>query len=238
MDSPAVRVEGLSKTYGLVRALDRVSFGVEAGRGLALVGHNGAGKSTLLEILAGLRAASAGVVEVLGAPAATRPAALRAAVGVVAHRNYLYPRLSAEENLRFFGRLWGVQDLEPRIDRLLADFGLGLRRAEPVTRYSRGMARRIAIARAVLPEPRILLLDEPFDGLDESGVEVVHRILNRLRAGGTAIVVSSHRLEAARPIADRVLVLERGRVALERGLDGIDEGGFADLCRDAILGRR
>ncbi|MBI4615341.1 MAG: ABC transporter ATP-binding protein [Planctomycetes bacterium] len=235
---PIVLVEGLVKSYGTRRALDAVSFRVDRGEGLALFGANGAGKTTLLETLAGLRRATGGRALVLGRPAGLLAPAERRALGFVAHANYLYPGLTARENLRFFGLLYRVERLESRIEELLTSFGLWERRDDRMSSFSRGMARRLALSRALLPDPRLLLLDEPYDGLDEEGVWALNRRLSALLSSGATILVSSHRIEPAQALARRALVLERGRVALDRAIEGLDTSTFRDLCRDAVLGRR
>jgi heme exporter protein A len=209
----AVRVEGVSKLYGRQRALGGVSLELRAGRLTALMGPNGAGKSTLIGVLSTLVRPSAGRVDVGGL---ATPRAVRAAIGLLAHDSLVYPELSAVENLRFWGGLYDVPDVAARATRMLDEVGLDAgARFRPARTYSRGMLQRLALARALLPEPKVLLLDEPFTGLDRAGSDALGRALVRAKADGRVVLVATHDLEALDGLAEHVVVLKGGKVVLD-----------------------
>src|SRR5688572_7276528 len=164
----AIQVEGLSRTFGGLKAVDAVSFTVEPGEVFGLLGPNGAGKTTLVRLLNGVLAASAGTARVLGYDPATQGDAIRARTGVLTEQPALYERLTAPDNLRFFGTLYGVAeaDLPRRVDELLATFDLSARAKERVGGYSKGMKQRLALARTLIHQPELLFFDEPTAGLD------------------------------------------------------------------------
>jgi heme exporter protein A len=188
---------------------------VPPGTSLALFGSNGAGKTTLLRVLAGLLRPTTGTVELFGAPLPGSPQ-LRRRVGVVAHERFLYPDLSAAENLRDYARLDGVTD-ENRPTELLASFGLEAVALRPVRTYSRGMLQRLSLARAILHRPDLLLLDEPFAGLDPAVSALLERTLHALHGAGVTIVFSSHDLEGGLRIAQRAVIMYGGRIAWDSG---------------------
>lgn len=177
-----VEAEGLGKRYGARRVLRGVSFGVRVGEALLVCGPNGSGKTTLLRLLAGLAAPSSGTVSIgVG----------RDRLGVLGHEPMLYRELTALENLDLFGRLYRVPERRERIGMLLERFGLWDARGAPVGSFSRGMVQRLAICRALLHQPEVLLLDEPYTALDIDGVELLDVTLREIRAA-CAIVVSTH----------------------------------------------
>ncbi len=209
MSAPLVAARGLHQAYGRQPALRGVDLEVRAGEAVALLGENGAGKSTLLRILSTMERPRRGEVTFADGLA---DEALRAAIGVVAHESLCYADLSARENLRFFGALYAVPELPARIETLLRRVALDHAADRPARTYSRGMLQRLAVARALVHAPRLLLLDEPFTGLDRQGAALLTRILSDEKARGAAIVVVSHDLPAIAPFVDRALVLARGRV--------------------------
>jgi heme exporter protein A len=176
-----IRAHGLTKRYGAKRVLERVDLELPRGGFLLVTGPNGSGKTTLLKLLAGLVAPTAGALEV---------AAGRGAIGVVAHDPLLYRELSALENLDLYGRLYRVPERRERIGMLLERFGLWDARRERVGAFSRGMLQRLALCRALLHEPELLLLDEPFSALDADGAALLERTLGELREGATFVVAT------------------------------------------------
>jgi heme exporter protein A len=209
----AVRVEGVAKSYGRQRALGGVTLELVPGRMCALLGPNGAGKSTLIGILSTLVRPSAGRVDV-GGLVASRD--VRAAIGVMAHDSLVYPELTAVENLRFWGGLYDVPDLARRAAELLDQVGLDqAARLRPARTYSRGMLQRLSLARALLANPRVLLFDEPFTGLDRAGAAALARALARAKAEGRVVLVASHDFDALDGLAEHVVVLAAGRVVLD-----------------------
>jgi len=202
----------VTRTFGRRRALNRVSLAVEAGTITALLGHNGAGKSTLLSIAATLLRPTSGEVR-YGDHVASDGTALRARIGMLGHDLYLYPELSAAENLRFFARIYALPDVERRVARGVELAGLADRADDVVAGYSRGMRQRLALERALLHDPRLLLLDEPFTGLDEAARDALRERLRTARAAGTIVVLTTHDIAAIADLTDRSVTLVDGRLA-------------------------
>jgi heme exporter protein A len=236
VDDAPVRAEGLTRTFAGTPVLTGVDLTVRGGEALALLGPNGAGKTTLLRILALLLRPSGGRLALFGTDARTAPPALRRRIGYVGHESLCYPDLTAAENLAFYARLFEVPEAPRRIAELLAWAGLEAAERRPVRVYSRGMGQRLALARALLHEPDLLLLDEPFSGLDPQAVDALQERLGTLRAAGHAIVLTTHDLERAAPVATRLALLHRGRIAWAH--DGPPEAvAVAAAYRAAVTGR-
>ena len=205
-----IEARGLTKRFGATIALDGVTFALPDGAKAALLGANGAGKSTLLAVLSTLLAPTAGEATIAGHELRRAPMALRASVGVLTHRPMIYEELSPRENLEFFARLYGVPQAAARIEELLRAVGLWLRRDEETAVLSRGFHQRLAIARAVLHRPRVLLLDEPETGLDREGLALLDELA--LGAPGTTVLAATHQRERVAGWADLVFELHRGRL--------------------------
>ena len=205
----AVDARGLVKFYGTAPALRGCDLAVAAGERVALLGPNGAGKTTLLKVLATLVRPSSGALRLLGIDALRSPSLVRARIGVLAHETYLYRDLTAAENLRLYAQLYGLDAVEERVAAMLARVGLTDRAHYRVGTLSRGQQQRLALARALLHTPALLLLDEPDTGLDEPGQALLADIV---RASGAAVVLATHALERALALADRVVLLAAGRV--------------------------
>lgn len=224
MDFTSLTFTDVSRHFGRRRALNRVSFACRAGEVIALLGPNGAGKSTLLAITATLLAPSSGQVHYGEYTVNGSPHALRGRIGLLGHDLYLYPELSAAENLRFFGSMYDVPRLERRIDSALERAGLADRRDDPVLGYSRGMRQRLAVERALLHEPRLVLLDEPFTGLDDAATVTLQQRLSGLREQGCIVILTTHDLETIEPIASRAVMLRNGRlVTVQQGAGSLRE---------------
>ena len=208
-----VVAEGLVRTFAGAPVLAGVDLVVRPGEALGLLGPNGAGKTTLLRMLALLLRPTSGRLAIFGHEAREAPPALRRRIGYVGHESLCYPDLTAAENLAFYARLFDVPDAPARIGELLAWAGLEAAARRPVRVYSRGMGQRLALARALLHRPELLLLDEPFSGLDPDAVRALQDRLVELRIAGHAIVLTTHDLERAAPIATRLAIVHRGRVA-------------------------
>lgn len=223
MDFDTLTFSEVTRTFGRRRALNRISFSCRAGEIVALLGPNGAGKSTLLSIAATLLQPTSGGVLYGSDNAQPGGANLRGRIGLLAHDLYLYPELTAEENLTFFARLYGLHDVERRVEAALERASLGERRADPVAGFSRGMRQRLAIERALLHGPRLALLDEPFTGLDDTATTAFKARLASLRASGCIVLLTTHDLEAIEGVVDRAIVLMGGRLAAiePAGADGI-----------------
>ena len=205
-----ITADGVGKTRGSRKTLRDVSFSLEAGRHLVVFGSNGAGKTTLLRILAMLDRPSAGSVSVFDGEAELDVVEARARMGFVTHAPQLYLDLTAEENLLLFARLYGVSDAQARVVDLLDSVGLLHRRADVVRGFSRGMTQRMAIARALVADPDILLLDEVYSGLDPKGAQVAHDLIRR-DADRRIIIEVSHDFESGYADCTDVLMLDRGR---------------------------
>jgi heme exporter protein A len=211
-DFAFVSVEDVSRAFGRRRALSRVSVRADRGEILGILGPNGAGKSTLLGILATLLRPTGGAVR-YGTSGLADGAVLRARIGVLGHDLFLYPELTARENLEFFAGVHGSADAPGTARAALARAGLESRADDPVSTFSRGMRQRVALERALIHGPRLLLLDEPFTGLDEASASALVARLQGLRDAGAIVVVATHDLDLADGLLDRALFLRDGRQA-------------------------
>jgi heme exporter protein A len=214
VDFTSLQFVDVTRTFGRRRALNRVSFSAEAGTITALLGPNGAGKSTLLSIAATLLQPTSGTVRygdhtVNG----NGSAGLRGRIGMLGHDLYLYPELSAAENLSFFANIYGLRDVEGRVARALELAKLADRADDVVAGYSRGMRQRLALERALIHEPRLMLLDEPFTGLDEASREALRERLRTAREAGTIIILTTHDIAAIENLTDASVTLVDGRLA-------------------------
>ena len=222
----AVEVKNLWKTYGHVGALRGVDLNVAEGSFLTIFGPNGAGKTTLMKVLATLARPSEGSVFVGGYDVTKEAGSVRRLVGVISHNTYLYPQLTAMENLAFYGRMYGLKHVEDRAGGLLQQMGLSGRRHDRVGTFSRGMQQRLSVARALLHEPTLLLLDEPYTGLDQHASRVLARVLEGLRDGRRTVVMTTHNLQEGLESCDRVAILVKGRLVFEEAGDAVDRVGF------------
>jgi heme exporter protein A len=231
---PEIVVQKLVKRFGLKTVLKGLDFTAEAGEFVGLLGPNGAGKTTLLRILASLSRPTMGIVSVAGFRLPQQAAGVRANLGVLSHQTLLYGNLSGEENLEFFGRMYNVQGLEARITEVLKLVNLNKRRMDLVRTYSRGMAQRLAIARAMIHDPAILLLDEPYTGLDQDASLVLDTILKEIAAQGRTVVMTSHDLVRIADLCSRFDVLSRGKIIASATREEIPQDGLLAFYRQAI----
>jgi len=208
-----IEVRKLVKRFGLKTVLRGLDFTVQPGEFVALLGPNGAGKTTFLRILASLSRPSLGQVRVAGYSLPDEAAQVRARLGVVSHMPLLYPDLTAEENLRFYARMYGLEDQSARITEVLEMVGLEKRRGDLVRTFSRGMQQRLAIGRAVIHDPEVMLFDEPYTGLDQDASEMLDEVLKSVAARGRTVVMTSHDLARAEDLATRFDILSRGVIA-------------------------
>lgn len=214
---PVFEARALSKRFGRFTALEGVSLGIQPGEVLALFGRNGAGKTTFLHITATLLRPTSGELLYQGRPAGEASGGLRRRIGLLAHASFLYQDLTARENLYFFARLYGLSEKQAAVEQALEKARLSERADAPVRDLSRGMQQRLAIARAVLHQPRLLLLDEPYTGLDPVSAERLSRMIEEFRGPTTACILTTHDLERGREAADRVAILEAGRLVYQGG---------------------
>jgi heme exporter protein A len=208
-----IEVRKLVKRFGLKTILRGLDFQVAQGEFVALLGPNGAGKTTFLRILASLSRPSMGGIQIAGYRLPHQAAQVRQKLGVVSHMPLLYGDLTAEENLRFFGNMYNVSNLNQRISEVLGLVGLAARRRDLVRTFSRGMQQRLAIGRAVLHDPEVMLFDEPHTGLDQDACDMLDKVLRDVAARGRTVVMTSHDLARVEDLATRYDVLSKGVIS-------------------------
>ena len=230
VDFERVELRDASRHYGRRRALAKTSLAFDRGQITALFGPNGAGKSTLLGLVSTLMRPTSGAVHFGTQPAAALGDDLRRQIGVLGHDLFLYGDLSARENLAFFGALYGVNDLDRAIDEALGAARLTERADDRVSGFSRGLRQRLALERALLHRPRLVLLDEPFTGLDDESAALLGDRLSRLRSDGAIVLMATHDFDSATGLVDRVVCLRNGRA---RDLGEV-QGSLRDRYRSVM----
>lgn len=232
--APVIVVHRLIKRFGPKAVLRNLEFSVDQGEFVALLGPNGAGKTTFLRILASLSRPTVGEVMVSGYHLPGQASAVRRQLGVVSHLPLLYGDLSAEENLQFYGRMYGLEGLGARISEVLELVGLAPRRRDLVRTFSRGMQQRLAIGRAVLHDPEVMLFDEPHTGLDQDASEMLDTVLRQVAARGRTVVMTSHDLTRVSDLASRFDVLSKGVIKGSIHQDRLSENGLLAFYRQAL----
>lgn len=232
--APPLLARGLVRRFGAHKAVDQVTFTLEAGRFLALFGPNGAGKTTLLRLLSGALRPTDGELLLGDQPLRTREPGWQQRIGVLSHQTFLYGHLTARENLRFFADLYGLDDPEPRIETRLAEVDLADRADDLARNYSRGMRQRLALARTLLHDPDVVLLDEPFTGLDAHASGVLRGVLEALRDGRRTVVMVTHNLSEGMQLADTVAIQVRGRLAHWGPASDLDSADFPAFYRQTV----
>ncbi|WP_436231603.1 ABC transporter ATP-binding protein [Eggerthella hominis] len=230
---PAIKTKKLSKVFGNRRAVDNVSIEVPQGAFLSIFGPNGAGKTTLLRVLSTLSRATSGEALLMGVDLKEDPDKARDHIGLISHNSMLYPDLTAEQNLLIYARLYGVENPEARVLELLEAVELKHRRLDVVRTFSRGMTQRLSIARALIHDPGVVFLDEPYSGLDPHAVEIFDGLIEQQREDRTFVMVS-HDLQKGFAMCTHALVLAKGKVVAfdEKGAFDFDE--FAALYRSTV----
>jgi heme exporter protein A len=214
-DSRVIAVRKLEKKFGYKTVLRRIDLSLIKGEFLTLFGPNGAGKTTLIHILCGLMRPSAGRAFVAGFDTSDDREAVSKTVGVISHNPFLYPNLTAYENLKFYGMMYGVRELNARIKQLIGMVGLEGAADERVQNFSRGMQQRLSVARAIIHGPEILFLDEPFTGLDQHGAETFWQILLRFRSQDKTVIMTSHDLNKGLELCNRAAILNSGKLVYD-----------------------
>jgi heme exporter protein A len=232
-DPPIVEVADLARSFGSRKAVAGVTFSLAPGDCLAVFGPNGAGKTTLLRLLAGLLKPSSGSARLAGIPLPGGTLA-RSRVGLISHHTMLYEALSARENVSFAARLYGIRDAGTRVDDSLRRMSMLERADAPVRLLSRGMQQRVSIARAMVHSPSVVLADEPYSGLDESGARSLTALLRELRSAGTAIIIVTHNLAEGLSLSTHAAVMQRGRFVRYDPGEGIDSASYAATYREAV----
>jgi len=229
-----IEVQALVKTFGVNPVLRKLDFNVERGEFVTLLGPNGSGKTTLLRILGALARPTAGGVRIGGWDLPGEADRVRAQLGVVSHMTLLYDTLTAEENLMFFAQMYDLpaETRRARVDDLLQRVGLRRRARDVVRTFSRGMQQRLAIARAILHDPAVLLLDEPYTGLDVDAAALLDDLLREVAVSGRTVVMTTHDLHRGHALADRIAILSRGKIAFDAPTSTIDPAQLPALYAD------
>lgn len=233
---PILEAHNLTRAFGRQYAVKGLSFMLASGESLALFGPNGAGKTTLLRLLAGLLRPTSGQVTIGGSNVRT-DSAVRGRVGLISHQSMLYPALTALENVEFAARLHGVGEARAASMRSLETLGVAGRAGSYVRTLSRGMQQRVSIARALVHAPAILLLDEPYTGLDASGAVALTEVLQGLRRNGATMVLVTHNVDEGLAVASHVAIMLRGQLARFGSTTGLNAGDFAREYRTLAVAR-
>lgn len=224
MGIPALEVSSVSKDFGRIIALRGASFDVQPGEFVSILGRNGAGKTTLLNIISGISKPSTGEVKLFGTdPSDTEN---KAKLAVISHEMFLYGNLTAVENLEYYSKVYGITDASTRIGKVLKDVELSHRRFDLVSTYSRGMTQRLTIARALLHEPSLLLLDEPFTGLDQHAIGMLISLLKKQKELGRTILLTTHDLHISAELSDRYIVISRHKI--------VEDGSMSDTTPEVL----
>jgi heme exporter protein A len=234
--APAIEVKNLVKTFSEFYALRGISLQIATGECLSIFGPNGAGKTTFLRILSAISRPSSGEILFDGKPLRDAVFSIRRRLGVIAHQSFLYDDLTAEENLLFYARLYDVNNPADRIREILNEVGLRERARDRVRTYSRGMQQRLTIARAMLHDPALLFLDEPYTGLDQHAASMLTTWLSKLRSERRTILLVTHDLEQGLALADRAVIFLRGKVAWEKPASAIDRQTLRQHYFDLVAG--
>ena len=226
--------EGVTKSFGNVQALRGIDLKVKKGEFVTVFGPNGAGKTTLIKLLATLTKPTSGKVIIANHDIKKEPDKVRALIGAISHDPYLYGNLSALENIGFFASLYGISQPKEKAIQVIKQVGLESRMYDLVRTFSRGMQQRLAVARAIVHEPKILLLDEPYTGLDQHGARIFGELLNWLKTENRTIVMTTHNLPEGLEISDRVAILDGGRIIYESDARGIELTKFKEIYFEKV----
>ena len=231
--NPAVRIDALTKRFGFSWALNGIELTLNQGELLAMFGPNGAGKTTLIQILSSLMKPTSGKITLLGYDLEKKGEALRKTIGVLAHLPLLFDNLTARENLKFYGQMFEVKNLKARIDQLLTDVGLKEYGNQLVGTFSRGMQQRLAIARALIHKPRLLLLDEPHTGLDQNGIAFLTQTLKNFLDEGKTVVMTGHDFARGLELCTKAAILNNGHLVYYGDPSEL-EGSFESLYQRCV----
>jgi heme exporter protein A len=231
---PYIEARGLVKKFGYKTALRNVDIFLAEGDSLALFGPNGAGKSTLIQVLCSLLQPTAGSVRIAGYEARRDREALHQLIGFIAHQTFLYPFLTAYENLKFYGSMYGVARLNFRITEVLDLVGLSDYRNNVVQNFSRGMQQRLSIGRAIIHDPMVIFLDEPFTGLDQQGREDFIKLILQFRDQGKTVIMASHHLHLGLELCDRAAILKSGKIVYLQDVAHIAKNDFKQIYSQQV----
>jgi heme exporter protein A len=224
-----ITAEAVTKSFGGFEALRGIDLNIKKGEFVTLFGPNGAGKTTLIKLLSTLAKPSSGKLTVSGYDTSRQAGKVRASVGVIAHDPFLYENLSAFENIKFFGDMYGLPDSGSRSEELIKLIGLGTRIHDLVRTFSRGMKQRLSVARAIVHDPSVLLLDEPYTGLDQKGAQMFGSTLEWLKSHQRTILMTTHNIEEGLQLSDRVGIITSGKIVYESSASKIDKNSFKEI---------
>ncbi len=210
-----IETKGLIKTIGDKMILRGINLSIKKGESVAIVGPNGAGKSTVLKIIAGLTKATSGDIIIDGMDFKKDSYEMKKKIGFLAHNSFLYDHLTPLENLKFFGKLYRVPNVEEKVKQLINEVGLGFFIHDPIRSFSRGMLQRIAIARAIIHDPEILLFDEPHTGLDQEAIKLLNDVILKMKANGSTVIMVTHDFQQAVQTCDRVIIFRNGKIVAD-----------------------
>jgi heme exporter protein A len=231
-------VKALRKTFGFIQALRGIDLELFNGEFLTIFGPNGAGKTTLIKILSSLTKPTSGTAFVAGFDIAESPPEMRSQIGVISHASYLYDNLSALENLIFYAKMHRLENPEERAAQVIDEMGLKARMHDSVGVFSRGMTQRLSIARAIINNPAILFLDEPYTGLDQHASENLKERLSDLRDAKRSIVMITHDISRGLEMCDRVAIMADGKMVFMGHIDDVDKNSFEDFYYQTIANSR
>ena len=226
--------QGVTKSFGNIQALRGVDLKIKKGEFVTVFGPNGAGKTTLIKLLATLTKPTSGKVIIANHDIKKEPDKVRALIGVISHDPYLYGNLSALENIGFFASLYGISQPKEKAIQVIKQVGLESRMHDLVRTFSRGMQQRLAVARAIVHNPKIFLLDEPYTGLDQHGARIFGDLLNWLKTENRTIVMTTHNLPEGLEISDRVAILDVGKIVYESDARGIELTKFKEIYFEKV----
>jgi len=224
-----IKLDEVTKRYGYIEALKNVSFYLKKGDFLAIFGPNGAGKSTLLKVLSSQTRPTSGNIYFNGIKLGDLPSDFRGNFGVISHQPFLYENLSAEANLRFYGKIYGLKEISKRTDAILKKVELYERKADYVRTFSRGMLQRLSIARSLLHDPDIILLDEPYTGLDQHASYILSNILREQFENSKTIVMVTHNLNRGYDLASKIAIMKKGKIVFFDDKVNVPEYEFEDI---------
>jgi heme ABC exporter ATP-binding subunit CcmA len=234
VSAPYLEIRNVHKSFGLKPVLRGINLSIGTGERMALLGANGAGKTTLLRILAGLSRPGTGQITIDNLDLIQQTREIRRKVGFVAHQPYLYDDLTALENLLFFARMYAIEQPQTQATRLLLRVGLNKKARERASSLSRGQLQRLALARALLHAPQLLLLDEPDTGLDQEGLSILSELLQEHREQGGTILFTTHDLEVATQRSDQIVMLHQGRVAYQQATSSLEQDSIRQVYQEVI----
>ena len=226
--------EGVTKSFGYIQALRGIDLKVKKGEFVTVFGPNGAGKTTLIKLLATLTKPTSGKVIIANHDIKKEPDKVRALIGVISHDPYLYGNLSALENIGFFASLYGISQPKEKAIQVIKQVGLESRMHDLVRTFSRGMQQRLAVARAIVHNPKIFLLDEPYTGLDQHGARIFGDLLNWLKMENRTIVMTTHNLPEGLEVSDRVAIIDGGKIIYESDARGIELTKFKEIYFEKV----